>query len=124
MKKARENFEYRIAQPSRALKDFVEFIKYERSIIGLTKQRTKLAKLSKNHTIVALISKRMKNLYVQTLSKFPQNLLFWDEYTRFLHQFKFTKDISSVFDQMLQVSSIKIIHFVSLVEINWFGSMV
>lgn len=105
MKKARENFEYRIAQPSRNLKDFVEFIKYERSILGLTRQRTKLQKLTKNHTISALISKRMKNLYVQTLSKFPQNLLFWDEYIKFLHQFKFTEDISSAFDQMLQVNS-------------------
>lgn len=45
----------------------------------------------------------MKNLYVQTLSKFPHDLLFWDEYIRFLHQFKFIEDISPAFDQMLQV---------------------
>lgn len=109
MKKSRENFEYRIAQSSRNLKDFVDFIKYERSVFGLTKQRTKLQKLAKNHTISSLITNRMKNLYVQALSKFPHNLLFWDEYIRFLHQFKFIEDISSTLDQMLQVGFLKFI---------------
>lgn len=104
MKKARENFEYRITQPSRVIKDFVEYIKYERSIVGLTKQRTKIQKPSESHTICTLIAKRMKQLYDQGLSKFPHNIRFWDEYVKFLHQFKFTKDISSTFDRMLQVS--------------------
>lgn len=104
MKKARENFEYRVTQPSRDIKDFVEYIKYERSVIGLTKQRTKLHKLTQNHTIVTLVSNRMKQLYAQALSKFPHNVRFWDEYIKFLQQFKFSKDISATFDRMLQVS--------------------
>lgn len=104
MKKARENFEYRVTQPSRDIKDFVEYIKYERSVIGLTKQRTKIQKPNENHTICTLIAKRMKQLYAQALSKFPHNLRFWDEYIKFLQQFKFSKDISSTFDRMLQVS--------------------
>lgn len=103
MKKARENFEYRCAQPSRDIKDFIEYIKYERIIIGLTKQRTKLHKLTQNHTIGALIANRMKQLYDQSLSKFPNNLRFWDEYIKFLQQFKYTKDIPSTFDRMLRV---------------------
>lgn len=107
MKKARENFEYRCTQPSRDIKDFVEYIKYERSVIGLTKQRTKLHKLTQNHTIAALIANRMKQLYDQALSKFPHNLRFWDEYIKFLQQFKYTKDIPSTFDRMLQVSLLK-----------------
>lgn len=104
MKKARENFEYRITQPSRDIKDFVEYIKYERSVIGLTKQRTKIQKPSENHTICTLIAKRMKQLYAQALSKFPHNVRFWDEYIKFLQQFKFHKDISATFDRMLQVT--------------------
>lgn len=104
MKKARENFEYRCAQPSRDIKDFVEYIKYERSIIGLTKQRSKLYKLTQNHNIATLIAGRMKQLYASALSKFPHNIRFWDEYIKFLQQFKFTKDIPATFDNMLQVS--------------------
>lgn len=104
MKKARENFEYRCAQPSRDIKDFVEYIKYERSIIGLTKQRSKLYKLTQNHTIATLIAGRMKKLYTEALSKFPHNIRFWDEYIKFLQHFKFTKDIPATFDHMLQVS--------------------
>lgn len=103
MKKARENYIYRVSQPSRSIKDFVEFIKYERNVVGLTRQRTKLQKLNTKHTILTLISNRMKQLYAQALSKFPHNLRFWDEYIKFLQQFKFSKDISSTFDQMLQV---------------------
>lgn len=106
MKKSRENFEYRCTQPSRDIKDFVEYIKYERSVIGLTKQRTKLQKLSQNHTITTLIANRMKQLYAQALSKFPHNLRFWDEYIKFLQQFKYTKDIPATFDRMLQVIAI------------------
>lgn len=103
MKKARENFEYRVTQPSREIKDFLEYIKYERSLISLTKERTKLNKITTNHTIIILIANRMKQLYAQALSKFPQNTRFWDEYIKFLQQFKFQGDISSTFDRMLQV---------------------
>lgn len=110
MKKARENFEYRVIQPSRKINDFVEYIKYERSVIGITKQRTKQNKSNKNHTIVTLISNRMKQLYEQALSKFPSKVRFWDEYVKFLQQFKFTKDIPSTFDRMLQVMIITKAH--------------
>lgn len=104
MKKARENFEYRVTQPSREIRDFVEYIKYERSIIVLTKQRTKVKRPNENHTICTLIANRMKQLYAQALSKFPHNIRFWDEYVKFLQQLKFAKDIPATFDRMLQVS--------------------
>lgn len=104
MMKARENFEYRVAQPSRELKDFLEYIKYERSLISLTKERTKSHNITVNHTIITLIANRMKQLYAQALSKFPQNTRFWDEYIKFLQQFKFQSDISATFDRMLQVN--------------------
>lgn len=103
MKKTRENFEYRVTQPSRSLKDFLEYIKYERKLISLTKERTQLQKITTNNTIAVMIASRMKQLYVQALSKFPQNTRFWDEYVKFLQQFKFHSDISTTFDKMLQV---------------------
>lgn len=104
IKKTREGFEYRIAQPSREIKDYLEYIKYERSLISLTKERIKLQKVNANNTIAKLIGNRMKQLYTQALSKFPEDTRFWDEYIKFLQTFKFTADISSTFDRMLQVS--------------------
>lgn len=105
IKKARENFEYRTTQPSRDIKDFVEYIKYERNLIALTKKRTKDRKPPGTHNICTLIASRMKQLYAQALSKFPHNLRFWDEYIKFLQQFKFNSDVSATFDRMLQVNS-------------------
>lgn len=46
----------------------------------------------------------MKQLYAQALSKFPQDIRFWDEYVKFLQTFRFGNDISATFDRMLQVS--------------------
>lgn len=108
MKKTRENFEYRVAQPSRSLKDFLEYIKYERKLISLTKERIQLQKITTNNTIAMMIASRMKQLYIQALSKFPQNTRFWDEYIKFLQQFKFQSDISATFTKMLQVNIITI----------------
>lgn len=105
MKKARENFEYRITQPSRQIKDFLEYIKYERSLISLTKERLKVNKSNSNNTIGKLIAQRMKQLYTQALLKFPHDTRFWDEYIKFLQQFKFNSDVSAAFDRMLQVSA-------------------
>lgn len=103
MKRARENFEYRVTQRSRDIKDFVEYIKYERNLIALTKKRTKDRKPPGTHNISTLIANRMKQLYDQALSKFPHNIRFWDEYIKFLQQFKFNQNVSATFDQMLQV---------------------
>lgn len=103
MKKTRENFEYKISQPSRVIKDFVEYIKYERSLMATIRERIKVNKITTNHSILSLIADRMKQLYAQALSKFTQNIRFWDEYIKFLQNFKYTKDISTTFDRMLQV---------------------
>lgn len=103
MKKTRENFEYRMSQPSRVIRDYVECIKYERGLMGTVKERIKKNNITTNHTILTLIAERMKELYGQALSKFGNNLRFWDEYIKFLQAFKYTKDISSTYDRMLQV---------------------
>lgn len=104
MKKNRENFEYRVAQQSRSLKDFLEYIKYERKLISLTKERVQLNKITTNNTIAVMIASRMKQLYSQATTRYSQNTRLWDEYLKFLQQFKFRSDISTTFEQMLQVS--------------------
>lgn len=103
MKRAREKFEYRLLQPSKDIKDFVEYIKYERNLIALTNKRTKERKPAGTNNVCSLISNHMKQLYDQALSRFSHNLRFWDEYIKFLQQFKYNQDISATFDRMLQV---------------------
>lgn len=85
------------------IKDYVEYIKYERSLIGLIKERAKNVKGLSNNALLTQIADRMKHLYSQALTKFPNNLRFWDEYMKFLQAFKYTKDISATYDKMLQV---------------------
>lgn len=103
IKKTRENFDYKLSQPSRGIKDYVEYIKYERGLMGTTKERIKQHKVTTNHSILLQIADRMKKLYANALSKFTNNIRFWDEYIKFLQTFKYTKDISAAFDRMLQV---------------------
>lgn len=55
------------------------------------------------NTIVPLVAVHIKQLYSEALLEFPQNTRFWDEYIKFLQQFKFHRDISEAFDRMLEV---------------------
>lgn len=71
--------------------------------MGTIKERMKQNNVAADHAISTVIADRMKQLYSQALSKFTQNIRFWDEYIKFLQTFKYTKDISSTFDRMLQV---------------------
>lgn len=88
------------------MKDFLEYLKYERKLIALTKERVKLAPAPCNHSITKLIGLRMKQLYTQALSQFYDDTRFWDEYIKFLHNFKFENDIAATFDRMLSVSTL------------------
>lgn len=108
IKKVRENFEYRITQPSREVKDFLEYIKYERGIISLTKERIKSEKI--NTSVAKLMVNRLKQLYAQALSKFPEDTRFWDEYVKFLQSFGFRNEISKTFERMLQVCCLIILN--------------
>lgn len=111
IKKKREELEYSINHPSRELKDYVAYIKYERSLITLTKERSRIAKNSQNHTIVPSIAKRMKYIYTEAISRFPQSIRFWDEFVKFLQLSRFTTDVSPAYDRMLQVNVARICHY-------------
>lgn len=103
IKRTRENFDHKIAQSTAVIKDYVECIKYDQTLITTIKERAKEKKSPAIHTILTSIADHIKVIYVQALSKFPNNLRFWDEYIKFLHTAKFTTDISVAFEQMLQV---------------------
>lgn len=104
MKKTRESFEYRIAQPTRNIRDYLEYLKYERNLVSVSRDRSKALKCAGSNNIARIIGTRMKQLYTQALAKYPNDTRFWDEYVKFLAQFKFSADISAVFDKMLHVS--------------------
>lgn len=103
IKKTREDFELKLSLPSSGIKDYVEFIKYERLLMAKTKERFKQLKITTNLIILTQIADRMKTIYKEALSKFTNNIRFWHEYIKFLQTLKYTNDISSTFDQMLQV---------------------
>lgn len=103
MKKTSGSFESKIRQPSAVIKEYVEYIKFQQTLIGSIKQRTKDKKSAAAPTILSLIADRIKVIYSQALLKFPTNLRFWDEYIKFLQALKLKEDISSAFGQMLQV---------------------
>ena len=71
--------------------------------MGIIREKLKQNNFSLDHVIVTVITERMKQLYSQALSKYPQNIRFWDEFIKFLQTFKYTKDISATFDRMIQV---------------------
>lgn len=97
-----------MSHSTRVIKDYVEYIKYERGLMGTAKERIKNQKITTSNSILMQIADRMKKLYTLALSKFTQNIRFWDEYIKFLQTFKYTKDISSTFDRMLQVCIVRV----------------
>lgn len=110
IQKSREEFEKKVSLPSAGIKDFVEYIKYDRALMATIKERIKKRNITAtNNTILTIFADRMKLLYAQALIKYSQNVRFWNEYIKFLQTFKYTKDISSTFEQMLKVCQMKII---------------
>lgn len=95
-------------------------------MISLTKERVQLNKITTNNTITVMIASRMKQLYSQALTRYSQNTRFWDEYLKFLQQFKFLSDISKTFEQMLQVCSLRrlLIQVRSNIQVFFFQSFI
>lgn len=55
------------------------------------------------NVVVPLIAVRIKDVYAEAVQAFSDKIQFWNEYIKFLHQFKFYKYISEVYEQMLMV---------------------
>lgn len=102
IKNTREDFDLKISQPSRAVKDYVHYILYERDLLSKVKERSEQEKVVTNHTVLTQIVERIKKLYSDGVLKFPKYHPFWIEYIKFLTKFK-SKDVRSTYDTMLKV---------------------
>lgn len=77
--KKREQFEYKLARPHKECVDYLDYIRYERSVLKLIRERNRT-----EHKLVNLVTQRIKGLYNQSTKRFPQRKPLWDEYFVFV----------------------------------------
>uniref|UniRef100_A0A1B0DPT5 U3 small nucleolar RNA-associated protein 6 homolog n=1 Tax=Phlebotomus papatasi TaxID=29031 RepID=A0A1B0DPT5_PHLPP len=100
----RNSLNGKIARQNKALRDYLEFIKYERDLISLIQKRRKTRNIQeKKRNVEYAIAVRIKQLYNQAAERFPQNVRIWEEFLKFAKMFKFVKDISNILDRMIQL---------------------
>ncbi|KAJ6639809.1 U3 small nucleolar RNA-associated protein 6 like [Pseudolycoriella hygida] len=95
----REQFEYKLARQQKEVVDYLDYIRYERSLMMLVKGRN-----YKEHKLINLIVQRIKGLYNQLTKRFPSRKPLWDEYFNFLTSKQSKSDnseISALLDNML-----------------------
>lgn len=102
--KKREEFEYRIAQSKKNIRDFVDYIGYERNLVTLIREKLQSGKAVPNTPVVRSIATRIKKIYNKALALYPHDVRFWDECIKFLQQFNILEEISLVYQKMLKVS--------------------
>lgn len=97
--KKREQFEYKLARPQKEIVDYLDYIRYERSLLKLIKERS-----PNERKLVNLISQRIKGLYNQSTNRFPNRKSLWDDYFVFITSSlcKFdNSEVSAVLDNTL-----------------------
>lgn len=77
--KKREQFEYKLARPHKEIVDYLDYIRYERSLLRLVNERN-----AKEHKLINLIGQRIKGLYNQSTYRFPNRKSLWDDYFVFI----------------------------------------
>ncbi|GAB0094316.1 hypothetical protein DMENIID0001_095980 [Sergentomyia squamirostris] len=101
--KKRDFLNGKIARQNKSMRDYLEFIKYERDLISLIQKRRKTRNIQeKKGNIEFSIATRIKNLYNQVTVRFPQNVRIWEEFLKFAKMFKFHKDIATILDNMVR----------------------
>lgn len=69
----------------------------------MIRERRKLKHIpQKQANIESAVLNRIKVLYKQTVTRFPENIRVWDEYIQFCKIYKFRNEVSPIFDKMLQ----------------------
>lgn len=97
--KKREQFEYKLARPQKEVIDYLDYIRYERSVLKLIKERNR-----SEHKLVNLVIQRIKGLYNQSTNRFPNRKSLWDEYFVFITSTMSKSDnseVSAVLDNTL-----------------------
>lgn len=101
--KEREFHSYRIQRQTKALKDYLQYIKFERNLINLIRERRKTRNIpQKKASIEHSIALKIKSLYKQALDRYPEEIRVWEEYIQFCKQFKFVGEVSPILDKMIQ----------------------
>lgn len=96
--KKREQFEYKLARPQKDIVDYLDYIRYERSLLKLITERN-----PNEHKLVNLINQRIKGLYNQSTKRFPNRQSLWDEYFVFASTMSKSdySEVSSVLDDTI-----------------------
>ncbi|XP_059616443.1 U3 small nucleolar RNA-associated protein 6 homolog [Phlebotomus argentipes] len=101
--KRRDALNAKIVRQNKDIRDYLEFIKYERNLIGRIQKLRKDKNIQeKKGNIEYAIALRIKQLYIQATDRFPQNVRIWEEFLKFAKVFK-VKDISTILDRMIQL---------------------
>lgn len=82
-------------------------IKYEKRILFWIRGRSKMEmKLSNpaHKKVIASIVGRIKLLYKEITTAYPENIMLWDQYIRFVLRNGYANEASSIIDEMLQVN--------------------
>lgn len=120
--KTREAFEYKISRQSKTIKDFIEYITYERNLKSKASERWKAMNTGSVCPVETSISHHIRNLYKQALGRFPEELRLWTNYLKFCKHANFLSECSSAFEKMLQVSDYRFwINSQTLVSLGFFS---
>lgn len=107
IKRTRENYEYKIERQQKEIRDFCEYIKYERGILSIISDRRKILHVKEKKALERIIAMKIRGLYKKVLARFPKDLRLWESFVKFCKGFHFTGEISEAIDRMLQFHSDK-----------------
>uniref|UniRef100_A0A336LW32 CSON002680 protein n=1 Tax=Culicoides sonorensis TaxID=179676 RepID=A0A336LW32_CULSO len=108
IKKTRENYEYKIERHVKDIKDYCEFIKYERNVLSLVCERRRGGKrVREKKALERIVAGKIRGLYLKVLARFPKELRLWDSYIKFCQMYHFTYELSEVLERMLKYHSDK-----------------
>ncbi|XP_055371076.1 U3 small nucleolar RNA-associated protein 6 homolog [Condylostylus longicornis] len=97
--KQRERMHFKTSKPSRTVNDFVEYIKFESSLLKRIKARESLSGPSRLQSSMA---NNIKNIYKIGLSYYPEKLKFWLEYIKFLKLQGYHFEVPGTYEKMLK----------------------
>lgn len=94
---------YRIQRVTKCLRDYLNFIKYEKDLVAVVRARRRTKHIPQKKANIEMgILNRIKILYKQAVHRFPQALPVWDEYVQFCKAYKFPTEVPVIFDNMLK----------------------
>ncbi|KFM62805.1 U3 small nucleolar RNA-associated protein 6-like protein, partial [Stegodyphus mimosarum] len=104
--KRREAFEYKLRRSKKRKEDFLQYIKFEMSLLMLvSKKRERLMIESKKKEIDNAIAQKINRLFKRALSYFPEDEKLWLDQIQYCIKMKWHDSINALYTRMLQVHS-------------------